>query len=156
MSDRPISDNVSGDAAADAAVDSSWLYRAFEILPGAIAWITLILIVVLSRYLPFWMAIFIIFFDTYWLLKTVYLSLHLRSTFGTMRENLKKSWLPEVKKISGWDKVRHLVILPMYKEPYDVVRETFETLAKANYPLDKFIIVSPLRNAPESKGKAWP
>ncbi len=101
----------------------------------------MILIVVFSRYLPFWMAIFILFFDTYWLLKTIYLSLHLRSTFGTMRENLKKSWLPEVKKIAGWEKVRHLVILPMYKEPYEVVRETFEMLTNVNYPLDNFIIV---------------
>jgi hypothetical protein len=29
----------------------------------------------------------------------------------------------------------------MYKESYAVVRESFETLAKANYPLDKFIVV---------------
>ena len=29
----------------------------------------------------------------------------------------------------------------MYKEPYEVVRETFDSLSKSNYPLNKFIVV---------------
>ncbi len=120
---------------------SSKLYRAFEFLPGVLAWGTLILIVVLSRYIPFWMAVFIIFFDTYWLLKTVYMSLHLRSTFGVMRENMKRDWLAETRKLPGWEAVRHLVILPMYKESYEIVKETFDSLVKTDYPLDKFIVV---------------
>jgi cellulose synthase/poly-beta-1,6-N-acetylglucosamine synthase-like glycosyltransferase len=141
MSEIPAAEKIKEEDALLAAGKSSRLYRAFEFLPGILAWGTLILIVVLSRYLPFWMAIFIIFFDTYWLLKTIFLSLHLRSTFDTLKKNLKVDWLAEAQKISGWDKVRHLVILPMYKEPYEVVNETFDMLSKANYPLDKFIIV---------------
>ena len=59
--------------------------RFFEFLPGALAWGTFALMLVLSRYAPAGVAVFIILFDIYWLLKTVYLSLHLRSTFGLMR-----------------------------------------------------------------------
>ncbi|MCL4405090.1 MAG: glycosyltransferase family 2 protein [Patescibacteria group bacterium] len=131
----------SAEVKAEVLDRSGKLYRALEILPGVLAWGTLGLIVVLSHYLPFWMAVFIIFFDTYWLLKTVFLSLHLRSTFKVMRENVKKKWMPEVEKIPEWERLRHLVILPMYKEPYEVVQETFETLIKTSYPLDKFIVV---------------
>jgi len=54
-----------------------WLYRAFEILPGALAWLTLLSIISLSWLKPVWIALFIIAFDVYWLLKTVYLSFHL-------------------------------------------------------------------------------
>ena len=119
------------------------MYRFFEMIPGLLAWSTIVLMFFVSWLLPVWAAIFIIFFDIYWLLKTVYLSFHLRATFKKMRENLKINWLEKLKSmVSGqWPSVYHLVILPMYKEPYEVVKESFESLIKINYPKDKFIVV---------------
>ena len=115
--------------------------RIFEMLPGVLAWSTILLMFLLSWLVPVWVAIFIILFDIYWLLKTVYLSFYLRATFKKMRENLKIDWLEKLKSMvnSQWSSVYHLIILPMYKEPYEVVKETFESLSKANYPKDKFI-----------------
>jgi cellulose synthase/poly-beta-1,6-N-acetylglucosamine synthase-like glycosyltransferase len=155
------------------------MYRFFEILPGALAWLTLILMVVLSWKLPTAVAIFIILFDVYWLLKTVYLSFHLRSTFSEMKKNLKINWLEKLKALPlshnpnnsnnilrsraakfeeptpvvSWRDIYHLVIFPMYKEPYEVVRESFESIVKANYPKDKFIVVlaTEERAAPEAQ-----
>ena len=57
------------------------LYRAFEILPGALSWGTILLCVVLSWWAPVAAALFIIAFDFYWLLKTVYLSMYLRQNW---------------------------------------------------------------------------
>ncbi len=37
--------------------------------------------------------------------------------------------------------IYHLIILPMYKEPYEVAEGAFESLVRANYPKDKFIAV---------------
>src|ERR1700689_4948304 len=98
------------------------MYRFYQILPGALAWLTLILIIVLSWGLPTFASIFIILFDIYWLLKTVYLSLHLRATFSEMRKNLEIDWLAKLP--AGWENIYHLVILPMYDEPYEVVKES--------------------------------
>ena len=132
------------------------MHRFFEFLPGTLSWLTLILMVLLSWLSPVFIAVFIILFDIYWLLKTVYLSLHLRSTFSIMKKNLKVNWLGKLKELESdantngfvdshrgmsWSDVYHLVILPMYREPYEVVRESFESLAKGNYPLEKFIVV---------------
>ncbi len=130
------------------------MYRFFEILPGALAWLTLILMVILSRFTPTLVAIFIILFDIYWLLKTIYLSLHLRSTFQAMRGNMGINWLRRLDESSrvgaptaraseliDWHEINHLVILPMFEEPYAVVKETFESLMKANYPLEKLFVV---------------
>ncbi|MBI2594708.1 MAG: glycosyltransferase family 2 protein, partial [Candidatus Colwellbacteria bacterium] len=86
-------------------------------------------------------AIFIILFDIYWLLKTVYLSLHLRYSFSKMRRYLKIDWLEKVREINGWQDVYHLVVLPMYREPYGVVKESFDSLRQMNYPKEKFIVV---------------
>ncbi|MBI4086280.1 MAG: glycosyltransferase family 2 protein [Candidatus Liptonbacteria bacterium] len=147
------------------------MHRFFEILPGTLAWLTLILIVIFSRWLPVFTSVFIILFDIYWLLKTVYLSLHLRSTFSAMKKNLKVNWLSKLEELENnanvtnngtnatnkirsirtpfvdsnygmsWRDIYHLVILPMYREPYEVVRESFESLVNANYPKEKFIVV---------------
>lgn len=122
------------------------LYRFFELIPGTLTWATLIAIVILSRYYPAYAAIFIILFDVYWLLKTLYFSFHLRATFNTLKKNMKIDWLSRFqttnfKDAPPWDSIYHLIIFPMYKEPYSVVKESFESLIRANYPRDKFIVV---------------
>src|SRR3990167_4717593 len=117
------------------------LYRFFEFVPASLAWSTLILVVVASKYIPAAAAIFIILFDIYWLLKTIYLSLHLRYSFIKMRQYLKIDWLDKVREINNWENVYHLVIFPMLQEPYGVVKETFDSLRRMNYPKDKFIVV---------------
>lgn len=117
--------------------------RFFEILPGALAWATLILMVLFSWLLPLWVSLFIILFDIYWLLKTIYLSLHLRATFSAMRKNLRIDWLARLakEKSNEWQAIHHLVIFPMYDEPYEVVRESFERLVHAHYPKEKLMVV---------------
>lgn len=116
--------------------------RILEILPGFLSWLTLFLMVFISAKIPIAAAIFIILFDIYWLLKTIYLYLHLRITFKLMRQNLKIDWLKKTKTINqNWDKIYHLILFPMYKEPYEIVYESFLSLEKANYPKNKFIVV---------------
>jgi len=121
------------------------LYRVFEWLPAILSWSTLVGMVVFSFFLPTWVAIFIILFDLYWLLKTIYLSLHLRNSFSTMRANLNTNWtqrLEENPNTRGrWKDIWHVVFLPMYQEPYEVVKETFERLMSARYPKDRIILV---------------
>ncbi len=127
--------------------------RFFEMLPGILAWLTLILMVLFSWLLPVWVSIFIILLDIYWVLKTVYLSLHLRATFSEMRRVMKVNWLARVRELphsaSGpsLDDLYHLVILPMYNEPYEIVREGFESLKRANYPKDKLLVVLALEES---------
>ncbi len=125
-------------------------------IPGLLAWTTIILMFVLSYFVPAWVAIFIILFDIYWLFKTIYLSFHLRATFFKMRKNLKIDWLEELQQIanrkaqivndsrlapSDWQNIYHLVILPMYKESHEVIRDSFQALLKINYPKNKLIVV---------------
>jgi len=122
------------------------LYRFFEVLPGLLSWGTLLGVVFLSWATPIFIAFFIIAFDIYWLLKTVFLSMHLRSSFGIIQEIKKRDWLDELKEKNknqdlNWQEVYHLVILPMYKESYQVASETFESLLATNYPKDKMIVV---------------
>lgn len=118
--------------------------RFFEILPGVLSWSTLLGIVILSWVYPVFMAIFIIFFDIYWFLKTLYLSIHLRISYHRMNANMKVDWLEKLKAdpaTADWKDIYHVLIFPFYKEPYAVIKETFDALVKGNYPMDKFIVV---------------
>ncbi len=120
------------------------VYRLFEILPGALAWLTLLGVIFLSWFSPVGIAFFIIAFDIYWFLKAVFLSLHLRSAWSQIRKTMAVDWLAKLEKDAmknEWRKIHHLVILPMYKENYSIVAATFESLLKINYPLDKLIVV---------------
>lgn len=116
------------------------MQRFLEIMPALTSWGTLGILILLSWLAPAPISIFVILFDIYWLLKTIYLSLHLRASFRRMKENLEIDWLKKLKNFQQWPDMYHLIILPMYKEPHEVVKESFESLIKSNYPKDKFIV----------------
>ena len=118
------------------------MQRIFEIIPGALTWLTLILMVLLAWLMPTQAAIFIIAFDLLWLIRLLYLHFYLRYSFKQLRTNLKIDWLEKLKNVSSdWQKIKHLIILPMYNEPYALIRESFITLAKSNYPIKKDFFV---------------
>lgn len=124
------------------------MYRFLEILPGALSWLTIAMMFVASALIPVYAAIFIILFVTYWLIRTLYMSFHLQSTFREMRRRMRMNWVSHLenesardKRVAEWKEIYHIVILPMYKEPYDVVKESFDSLARARYPKDKMLVV---------------
>ncbi|MEK7574174.1 MAG: glycosyltransferase family 2 protein [Patescibacteria group bacterium] len=118
--------------------------KLLEIFPGALAWLTLGILLFLSFKQPVWVAVFIILFDCYWLFKTLFLYLHLQTSFKQMRANQKINWAEKLQdsslnlRASG---IYHLIILPMYKEPYEVVRESFWSFKNVNYSKEKLIVV---------------
>lgn len=130
--------------------DHIW-YRFFEIMPGFLAWLTLFFVVLLSFLTPFFMAFFIIAFDVYWLVKTIYLSLHLRVSYGKLRGNLKINWLErlqvlsiekyQVSTIKSWQDIYHFIFLPIYNEEYSTISASIESLLKTDYPKSKIAIV---------------
>lgn len=127
------------------------LYRFFEILPGFLAWATLLSVVLFSFFAPVWVAIFIILFDIYWLIKTVYLSWHLRMAFQQLRRNLPVDWLQKLNQlpvtnyqlpaVKSWQDIYHVVVLSMYKEGIELVSASVEAMLRANYPKNRLIVV---------------
>lgn len=116
------------------------IYRFFEILPGLFSWGTLGGVFILSWLVPVVVAIFIILFVLYWLLKVIYLSFHQIASFRQMKKNLKIDWLAKLSQLPNWQNIYHLVILPMYREDIEIVRATLKSLADSEYPKDKLII----------------
>jgi len=134
--------------AKDEIIKSPWeraIYRCLEMVPGALAWGTLLFVVLMSWLAPVFIAFFIIAFDIYWLLKTVFLSFHMRASYNTMRRYMKINWLEKLKTdpetLNSWAGIYNLVILPFYKEPFEVLDATLEAILNANYPKERMIVV---------------
>lgn len=130
-----------------------FLYRIFEILPGMFSWGTLLLAVFISWIFPMFAAFFILCFALYWLLRVVYFALHLRSGYKKMREHKSIDWLEKVKRTKDWERVYHLIVVPAYKEPLEVLRETFEGLRKSDYPKDKMIVILGIEERQGEEGR---
>lgn len=116
------------------------IYRLLEMLPGTLALATLGGLAFLAWQAPSIAAYFTIAFSIYWLLKTVYLSLHLRHNFKRMRQALATDWNARLENVKHGDIV-HLVIFPFYKEPYEVVEHSLESIADAAYDHSRIAIV---------------
>lgn len=76
------------------------IYRFFEMLPAALSLGTLGMAILLSCLAPIVVAIFIIIFDIYWLLRILYLSFHQIVSWRQMRRNLKIDWLRKLDKLT--------------------------------------------------------
>ncbi|RJQ13734.1 glycosyltransferase family 2 protein [Candidatus Parcubacteria bacterium] len=126
------------------------LYRFFEILPGVLAWSTLALLIFLSYKIPVFVALFIIIFDFYWFVRTLYLFFFLKATYDKMKKRLHTDWLKKLEKfppkkyslpLSSWRDLWHVVFLPMYKEDKKIVEQTIEAIKAADYPKERMVVV---------------
>ncbi|MCX6785607.1 MAG: glycosyltransferase family 2 protein [Candidatus Komeilibacteria bacterium] len=117
--------------------------RFWEIVPGALTWLTFILAVVFSIWLPIWAIYFIIIFDFLWLMKVIYLIINQLTAWSRFRREVKINWLVKIKALTekNWQDYYHLIFLPTYKEPYEVISKTFASLLDTNYDPKKFILV---------------
>ncbi len=116
------------------------LYRFLETIPGLLSWGTILGTVLLSLLWPKGAAYFIIAFDTYWLLKTIYLSAHLRYNWKRTKHNLSLDWQEMLSKLK-YEHVWHVIILPFYTEDPVVVDHSLQALLETDYNKDRFIIV---------------
>ena len=116
------------------------LYRLLEVIPGLASWSTLIGVVVASLYAPFLAAYFIIAFAIYWVLKTAFLSYHLRHNWRRLRHHMTLNWSEMLERFQ-YDHMHHIVVFPFYNEPIEVARSTIESLSQVHYDKKKISVI---------------
>ncbi len=115
-------------------------YRFLEILPGFASWTTLIGVILLSIYAPFVAAYFVIGFAIYWVLKTAFLSYHLRYNWKRLRHHMSLNWQQMIERFE-YGHLYQMVILPFYEEGEGIVNETIQSLANVLYDKKSIIVV---------------
>ena len=115
-------------------------YRFLEILPGFASWSTLIGVILLSIYAPFIAAYFVIGFAIYWVLKTAFLSYHLRYNWKRLRHHMKLDWAQMIERFE-YGHMYQMVILPYFEESETIIDATLSSLEQTNYDKKSVIVV---------------
>jgi len=116
--------------------------RILEVIPGFLVWATFSGVIILSFIKPLWAIYFIIAFDLYWLLRILYMLIYLLSSWHRYRRDLKIDWFGRIKELEkNYQDYYHLIFLPTYREPYQIVEKPFAALGQSNYDLKKFIVI---------------
>ncbi len=120
-----------------------FLYRFFETVSALFSLGTLSSVFLISWLAPAVIAVFIIIFDLYWLLKITYLAFHQVVSWRQMKRNLEIDWLEKLNLLPArnWQEIYHLIILPVYQEGIEIVEATCQSLLDTAYPKDKMIVV---------------
>ncbi|MFA6094538.1 MAG: glycosyltransferase family 2 protein [Candidatus Paceibacterota bacterium] len=126
--------------ASDLSGTDRLLYRFFEIIPGFLAWGTIFATIAFSYWAPVAVAYFIIIFDLYWLLKTIYMSIHLRHNWKRMKYNMSVDWSQLILNMK-YEHLYHMVLLPFYKEGIEVVEQSIEALKVTRWDKKRMIVV---------------
>lgn len=118
-------------------------YRFFEILPGLVTWLAFIVPVVLSFCAPKFLAVLVIIYAVYWLLKALVMSARLIVGYRIYKNDAKKNWLKLLKKDhnKSWQNIYHVVITATYKESFATLKYSLEEIKKSEYPKNKIIFV---------------
>ncbi|MFH0855897.1 MAG: glycosyltransferase family 2 protein [Candidatus Omnitrophota bacterium] len=118
--------------------------RFLDIIPGFLSWGVIIGLILLAIFNPVCCAVIIIIFDFYWIIRTIYLTTLLVMAHHKLYRQKDTNWLIKCRRLgaqSGLDRLKHLVIFPVYKEGPDVLGPSLRSIQECNYPKDKVIVV---------------
>lgn len=126
-------------------MDSSrLLHRSLEILPGFISWTLITFPIWGTLFVPsgvFYVAIFVLIFDVFWVYKSIRLAVTAVISHIKIKAAENLDWLGEAKKLPEWDKVHHIIMIPTYKEPLELLERTLNKLSLQEFPLERVLVV---------------
>lgn len=117
------------------------LLRWLEILPGVISWSLIIFPVWGSLVIPVAVAYYIIAFDIYWLYRSIWTAALALLSHFRIKASQQFDWLGEARSFLDWDQVKHIVIIPTYKEPLHILRRTLTGLKQQTFPRDNLYVI---------------
>ena len=130
------------------------IQRALEVLPGATALLIISTFFWGALFLPFQLAIMLIAFDLYWAWRSINAGIHVVRGHAILRRAEKVDWRLRYNETAArgeaflrWDDVRHIVIIPSYKESVEKLSTTLETLANQSLGSDRLAVVLALEGA---------
>jgi hypothetical protein len=112
-----------------------------ELFPGLISW-TLILFPLWGGILfPAILAYFILFFDVYWLYKSLSLTITAFLASNKIKEAEKENWLEKAQKQPHFSEISHILVIPNYQERVHKLRETIQSIANQTFPTKQVYVV---------------
>ena len=109
------------------------ILRGLEITPGLISW-SLIIFPLWGAFLaPTLVAYYIIAFDIYWLYRSVWTAIFSLLGHFRLKASQQLDWLNEARSFLDWKKVKHIIVIPTYKEPLHTLERTLTALKQQSF-----------------------
>lgn len=118
--------------------------RIWELIPGMLSWTSLLILGVLALYVSFWIAIFVIAYDVYILIRIIYMSVHLLYAYRRLKEYRTIDWIAKLATTLSdidWNNVHHIIVIPTYDESIHVLRTSIASLVASDYPMQRMHVV---------------
>ncbi|MBU1088592.1 hypothetical protein KKA02_01805 [Patescibacteria group bacterium] len=114
---------------------NSKIYRLWEMMPGFFAWLVILFPIVGSFIVPKAVAYFVIAFLIYWIYQSFKSAILAVIGYFKIKKSIKINWKKRFfknkdKNFLPYDKINHVIIIPSYKEPIDIIDMAFGSLAK--------------------------
>jgi len=125
--------------------------RFLEIIPGFISW-NLILF-------PYWgiilipnaVAYFILAYNIYWFYQSLQIAIVSLISHTRIQAAMRYDWLKDLKSFPDYQKVKHFVIIPTYKEPLHILERTIGSLEKQTLPRKQILVVVAMEEKEDRK-----
>lgn len=127
--------------------------RFLEILPGFLSWSIILFPIWGSLLIPYVVAYFILFFDVYWFYKSFSLVINAFIASRRIRKAENENWLKKARKLQGFEKTTHVVVVPNFKETISKMRDTLEAIAQQTFPTERIYVVLAMEKREEAARK---
>lgn len=122
-------------------IDPVRQYRLLEMIPGLAIWTTYIGFGILSFVKPLWVIAFVLAFAIYWFLRVLYFVIFIIIGWRRYKQAITTDWGTLVRALPGHEDLYHLIVIPTYSEPFEILETSFESYKNASVDLKKVIIV---------------
>ncbi len=117
------------------------ILRFLEIVPGFVSW-NLILLPYWGIFVfPVFVAYFILFFNIYWFYQSLQIAISSLVSHTRIQAAKVYDWMGDVRDFPDYKKVKHIVIIPTYKEPLHTLERTIGSLAAQEIPTKQIVPV---------------
>lgn len=132
------------------------VHRFLEILPGTFSWSLILFPIWGAFWIPHYVAYYIILFDILWFYKSGVFAFAALTSHIKMNASKVYDWLGDAKKMPGFGKVHHLLVIPTYKEPLHTLDRGLESIANQDFPRGQIsvILAFEAREGEEARQKA--
>lgn len=104
------------------------IQRILEIIPGSLTWATLIGMFLLSFIKPVWMAVFIIMFDIYWILRTIFITYYSIAAYSKFKNGKSIDWWERCQNIGNFEEYLKSISekIKLYNDSLSEISSFFE------------------------------
>ncbi len=118
--------------------------RLFEIIPGLITWLLLLLPLIAA--LANWVNLFVLyisFITAYWTFRTMKFLIGIWIGLRRMKRDLRTDWIKNIKEVDSkrFSELRYVYLCPVYSEPFEVLDKSFEAFSLSDVGAEKIDVV---------------